>query len=261
LANRPLILISNDDGITAPGIAALEDALSSEAEVVVVAPDRERSGTGQAITLSEPLRIKEYKKNWYSISGTPADCILVATKKILDRKPDWIVSGINRGANIGQDTLYSGTVAAAMEGCLSGIKSIAISLVLKKGQVEDYSGCQKVIKHLINDPEIPAILEGALLNVNVPNVRYEDLVSYAVADLGWRIYDERLIERKDPRGGNYYWIGGGGVKSKAIPGSDCELISENKVTLTILQPNHVNHEANAIVEKCSLSSLNKLIGE
>ncbi len=261
MSRKPLILISNDDGILAPGVKALCDALSEDADVVVVAPEQERSGQSHAITLNQPLRIKQHQDNWYSVSGTPADCVLVGLKKIVDRKPDWVIAGFNRGANLGQDTLYSGTVAAAMEGVIGGIKAIAISLVLKRDTPEDYSGCQKVIKHLISDPELPKILEGNVLNVNVPAVPYGDLAGYAVTGLGWRIYDDRLIEREDPRGLDYYWIGGGGVENKPISDSDCEKVKENMVSLTVLEPNHVKIEANDLVKSKTLSNLNTLIGE
>jgi 5'-nucleotidase len=258
---KPLILISNDDGIRAPGIVALYDALRDIADVVVVAPDYEQSGVGQGITLHRPLRIRNPQENWYAIDGTPADCVIVATRHILKRKPDWVISGFNRGANLGQDTLYSGTVAAAMEGLVAGISSMAVSLVLKPGDHENYEGCQKIVAALIKSPILKESSGGTVLNVNVPCVNFAEIKGFAITRLGWRIYDDRLMERVDPRGNKYYWIGGGGVEHAQTDGTtDCEKVKDLYVSLTALHTDHAKIDINDQLLSKVLTNLNASIG-
>lgn len=257
MSHKPLILISNDDGIFARGIIALAEAVGEVAEIVVVAPETEKSGASHGITLSQPLRIKEIRKNWYSVNGSPADCVLVGLKKILNRQPDWVISGINRGANLGQDTLYSGTVAAAMESVVNGVPAIAMSLVLKPGSSENYTNSQKVLKALLADTKLSDKLDGGVLNVNIPDVEESELGTFEVATLGKRIYDGRLVERTDPRGHIYYWIGGGGLEHELIDGSDCEVVKNNNISLTVLQQNHSNLIANQQIQSHSLDIINK----
>jgi 5'-nucleotidase len=229
------ILISNDDGIQSPGLTMLAEALAPLGEIFVVAPDRERSGVSQAISLHTPLRVRQVRPNWFTVDGTPVDCVYVALAKLVVPNPDIIVSGINVGANLGQDVFYSGTVGAAMEGCMEGIPSIALSLhtyVLPRGmphvlEALAYAAAfaPKIIKN-VAEHKLPP---GVLLNVNFPGKATEEL---ALTTLGRRHYGKDVIERRDPRNKKYYWIGGAFANYEDIPGSDCNEVSHGKISLT-----------------------------
>lgn len=249
MTQKPLILIANDDGVHAAGIRALLMAVEPLAECVVVAPHVERSGAGQALSLTAPLRVERIASNIYAVEGTPTDCVLFALNKVLDRRPDWVISGINRGSNIAQDTLYSGTVAAAMEGAIHGIPAMALSFSGRRSfEITDYAEAVKVARMLFQHlDEIKGTLAGepGVVNVNIPDVPFENLKGFRVAHLGRRIYDAQIVEGIDPRGRPYYWIGGGGEAFDDQPGSDCNLLAEGNVTLTVLRPDHVHQEANA----------------
>jgi 5'-nucleotidase len=242
---RPLFLLSNDDGVHAPGIRALADAVSKFGDYVIVAPHVERSGSGQAISLTQPLRIERIQSNVYAVEGTPTDCVIVALQKILDRQPDWVVSGINRGSNIGQDTLYSGTVAAATEGAIAGIPAMAVSLKGRRMmEVHDYAEAVKVVRILFENEALLAPARGGILNVNVPEGPLSKMQGFVVTGLGRRVYDGAIVEGTDPRGRPYYWIGGGGEQFLPVAGSDCDRLAEGFVTLTVLSTDHAHPTAN-----------------
>jgi 5'-nucleotidase len=245
MTTRPLFLICNDDGVHAAGIRALAQAVEPFADYVIVAPHVERSGSGQGLSLTQPLRTEKLAPNIYAVEGTPTDCVIFALNKLLPRRPDYVLSGINRGSNIGQDTLYSGTVAAAMEGCIQGIPSVALSLKGRKAfELADYGDAIKVVRLLLSHEELLAPAKGAVLNVNIPDIPLASMRGFSVTRLGRRIYDAAIAESIDPRGRPYYWIGGGGEDVEDIPGTDCKLLTEGYVTLTVLSPDHVLQSAN-----------------
>ena len=244
--SRPYFLLCNDDGVHAPGIHAMAEAVAPFGEVLIVAPHVERSGSGQGISLVTPLRAERLSANIYAVEGTPADCVMFALHKLVERPPDMVLSGINRGANIGQDVLYSGTVAAAMEGCLRGLPAMAVSLAgLRHFERADYSDAVKVLRQIMANPDLLAATKGAVLNVNIPAVPLGRMAGLAAARLGRRIYDNQIAEATDPRGRPYYWIGGGGLDVEPIPGTDCTMLAEGYVTLTALTPDRVEPRVQA----------------
>ena len=245
---RPLFLISNDDGVHAPGIHALAAAVDAYADWIIVAPQVERSGAGQGISLTMPLRMEQLSDRIYSVEGTPTDCVMFAMQKVLKRIPDMVLSGINRGANIGQDTLYSGTVAADMEGCLRGIPAMAFSLDHSRAFARaDYDDAATVIAALLARPDLCAAARQSVLNVNIPRIAATKMSGFTAAALGRRIYDHQIVEGVDPRGRPYYWIGGGGSAFENIPGSDCVMLASGYVTLTALSPEHLERQAQATI--------------
>ncbi|MFD2178670.1 5'/3'-nucleotidase SurE [Veronia pacifica] len=225
------ILISNDDGIFAEGINVLADVLSDIADVVVVAPDRNKSGASNSLTLENPLRVRSVAKQRHSIEGTPTDCVHFALNELLDEKPDFVVSGINHGANLGDDVLYSGTVAAATEGFFLGIPSIAVSLC---GQTH-FATAAQVVKTLLNHNSKLNFPKDRILNVNVPDCRYEQLSGWKVTRLGARHRSENMICETDPRGKPIYWIGPPGPTQDAGEGTDFHAVEHHQVSITPLQ--------------------------
>ncbi|MBC3917392.1 5'/3'-nucleotidase SurE [Undibacterium sp. CY18W] len=226
------ILISNDDGYLAPGIVALAAAMSAFAEVTVVAPDSNRSGASNALTLDRPLSVQRAANGFYFVNGTPSDCVHIALTAIMKDKPDLVVSGINQGQNMGDDTLYSGTVAAATEGFLFGIPSIAFSQTEKGWQHLDAAArvAEEIVKR--GFPELPAPF---LLNVNIPNLPYKDIKGIRKSRLGKRHTSEPVIHMTDPHGRDIYWIGPPGAASDASPGTDFDATARNFVSVTPLQ--------------------------
>lgn len=227
------ILLSNDDGYFAPGLAALAEALQGLGEVVVVAPEQNRSGASNSLTLDRPLHLKQAANGYYFVNGTPTDCVHLAVTGMLDQLPDIIVSGINHGANMGDDTIYSGTVAAATEGYLLGIPSIAISLngyesnnFATAGQV-----ARELVERFIRDP----IKEPVLLNVNVPDIPHVDIKGMEVTRLGRRHKAEPVVKMKSPRNETVYWIGAAGAAADAGPGTDFNAVERGVVSITPLQ--------------------------
>jgi 5'-nucleotidase len=230
---RPLIVVSNDDGIRSPGIRALAAAMQSIGQVVVVAPDRERSAAGHSLTLSHPLRADEIAPGWHAVDGTPTDCVNLAVNGILRRKKiDLVVSGINRGANMGDDITYSGTVAAAMEGTLLGVPSVAFSLA-SWGKADFGPAAEFAVRAARNVLE-HGIPKDTLVNVNVPPVAAEAIRGVRVTRMGKRIYGDAIVRKRDPRGRYYYWIGGDALAHEGIPGSDLEAVEEGYVSVTPL---------------------------
>ena len=226
------ILISNDDGYLAPGLAALAEALGSIAEIVVVAPDSNRSGASNSLSLDRPLSVQQAANGFYFVNGTPTDCVHVALTGMLDYRPDLVVSGINNGQNMGDDTLYSGTVAAATEGFLFGIPAMAFS------QVEPGWAHVDAAARLARDlvlRRFDALPSPYLLNVNIPNLPYEALTSVRATRLGRRHQAEPVIRAKDPRGRDIFWIGPPGACLDAGEGTDFHATAAGAVSITPLQ--------------------------
>jgi len=225
------ILITNDDGFNAEGIKQLYDVLKDDNEIFMVAPDREKSAASHSLTLNFPLRIKKKSEGKYTVDGTPTDCVLVAIHGLMkDALPDLIISGINHGPNMGEDVTYSGTVAAAFEGTILGIRSIAISLVAKENMVFDGAKIfiRKFVKHL-RDFELRF---GTIININVPNLPFSEIKGISITKLGKRIYRDDIIQNVDPRGKYYYWIGGNAPIWEKIPGTDFEAIEKHRISVT-----------------------------
>jgi 5'-nucleotidase len=228
MAERPLILVSNDDGVHAAGIAALVKGLEDLGEVLVVAPAREQSAMSHAISLDRPLRKTEIRKGWFAIDGTPVDCVYLGLLHIAPRQPALVISGINHGYNLGADVFYSGTVAAAVEGAIRGVPSFAISQSVREG---DFSGAARfahALAHAVIAKGLPA---QTLLNVNIPAGK---LGGYRWTKLGRRIYRDQVEERVDLRGRHYYWIGGPDAGWGDVPGSDCHAVRDGVASVTPL---------------------------
>ncbi|BBB60473.1 5'-nucleotidase SurE [Undibacterium sp. KW1] len=226
------ILISNDDGYLAPGIVALAEAMASIAEITVVAPDSNRSGASNALTLDRPLSVQRASNGFYFVNGTPSDCVHIALTAIMKEKPDLIVSGINQGQNMGDDTLYSGTVAAATEGFLFGIPAIAFSQTEKGWTHLDAAAriALDMVKRGFSDLARPF-----LLNVNIPNLPFEDIKGVRKARLGKRHTSEPVIHMTDPHGRDIYWIGPPGAARDASAGTDFDTTARHFVSVTPLQ--------------------------
>ncbi len=227
------ILVSNDDGHHSEGLRALVEAVSPLGEVWVVAPETEQSAAAHAISLHRPLRIREVRARWYAVDGTPTDCSYMGINHVLrDRRPDLMVSGINHGPNLANDVTYSGTVAAAMEATILGVPSIAFSLATRRHF--DFSGAARFARALTAAALEQPLPPGMLLNVNVPAGVDPD--SYVIAPLGQHSYGSEVIEKEDPRGRKYYWIGGSEYQHDDIPGSDCNVVyRDRRVAVTPLQ--------------------------
>ena len=227
------ILVSNDDGYFAPGITLLAEALARLGEVTVVAPERDRSGASNSLTLDRPLVVRRAANGYYSVNGTPTDCVHIAVTGLLDFTPDVIVSGVNLGANMGDDTIYSGTVAAAVEGYLLGIPSLAISLTSKAG--EHFESAIGVALELVERLSRAPFGEAVLLNVNVPDLAPERLRGTEVTRLGKRHKAEPVIKLTTPRGETAYWIGPAGGAADAGPGTDFHAVHSERVSVTPLR--------------------------
>jgi 5'-nucleotidase len=227
------ILLSNDDGYFAPGILALAEALDGLGEIVVVAPEQNRSGASNSLTLDRPVSLKQAANGFFFVNGTPTDCVHLAVTGMLDYLPDIIVSGINHGANMGDDTIYSGTVAAATEGFLLGIPSIAISLASFESNHFTTAGriARELVERFLSDP----IREPVLLNVNVPDIPYDDLNGTEVTRLGRRHKAEPVVRMRSPRNDTVYWVGAAGAAAEAGPGTDFNAIERGSVSITPLQ--------------------------
>ena len=225
------ILLSNDDGYFAPGLAQLEQALRDLGEVTVVAPERDRSGASNSLTLDRPLTVRQAANGFRLINGTPTDCVHLAVTGLLEHLPDIVVSGINLGANMGDDTIYSGTVAAATEGYLLGIPSIAMSLNSKAGA--HFATAGRVARELVE--RFARSREAMLLNVNVPDVPWDELDGTEVTRLGKRHKAEPVIKTVNPRGDTVYWVGAAGAAADAGPGTDFHAVASRRVSITPLQ--------------------------
>lgn len=244
----PTILVTNDDGITSPGIEILAKTLESAGDVYVVAPESEQSAVAHALTLHRPLKVEQTGKKTFFINGTPTDCVIIAVNKILTQKPDIIVSGINNGANLGDDITYSGTVAAAIEGTLLGIPSIAVSLVRNDNdgsgdrtlvsRFQAAAGFAQKIAGKVLDNGLPA---DTLLNVNVPFS--EKMSGVKITKQGNLVYDNGIQEVSDPRGRKCYWIGGGVPQWKPGENTDWEAVQGGYISITPVHLDMTNYEA------------------
>jgi 5'-nucleotidase len=239
------ILISNDDGYQAPGIRALAEALAAIARVTVVAPDRDRSGASNSLTLDSPIRARRMEDGVTCVDGTPTDCVHLAITGLLDTEPDMVIAGINAGANLGDDVLYSGTVAAAMEGRFLGLPAIAVSLASEKPRHYDTAAgvALDLVKRLQSDT-LPA---DTILNVNVPDVPADRLGSMQATRLGHRHKSEPVIPMEDPRGRPVYWVGPAGLEQDAGPGTDFHAVRTGHVSVTPLDVDLTRYTALELV--------------
>ena len=228
------ILLTNDDGIHAPGLRALYAELNRDFELSVVAPETEMSAVGHAITLDSPLRVREVYKNGsffgFGVSGTPADCVKIAVQELLQAPPDIIISGINLGANVGVNVLYSGTVSAATEGAFLGIRSAAISLNTRKNP--DFTFAARFSREIIRFITENDLKNGTALNVNIPPIPAERIKGVSITRQGLGRLKERFERRIDPRGNVYYWLSGEIPVKEEIHDSDCNALKENRITIT-----------------------------
>ncbi|MFQ5895748.1 MAG: 5'/3'-nucleotidase SurE [Nitrospinota bacterium] len=236
------ILISNDDGIRSEGLKALHDAAAGVGEVWVVAPDRERSTASHSLSLHRPLRVEKLAERWFAVDGTPTDCVNLAVNGLMrEWRPQILLTGINKGANMGDDVTYSGTVSAAMEGTLLGIPSVAISLDARDGF--DYALAawfSQLVARRVVEKGLPP---GILLNVNVPNIPRSECRGVRVTRQGKRIYGDAIVESVDPRGRQYYWIGGDELGFVPEEGTDFCAVSRGEISVTPLRLDMTDHTA------------------
>ena len=237
---EPVILLTNDDGIHAPGLALLAGAVAGLGQVRVYAPDREQSAVGHGVSLHKPLRVVEIREHWFTVDGTPTDCVVLAARSLLGRRPDLVISGVNMGANLGDDVTYSGTVAAAFEGMLQGVPSFAISNISHAPKHLDAAAA--FARHLAGRLIEDGLPRDTALNVNVPDLPYEELTGARITRLGRRNYQDEIVIRRDPRGGTYYWIGGAHPTHETEPGTDFEAIEANAISITPLCRDLTYHE-------------------
>ncbi len=236
------ILVSNDDGYLATGINVLTEALARVADVVVFAPDRNRSAASNSLTVQHPLRVQKIAENRYCVDGTPSDCVHLALTGFLDYEPDLVVSGINHGANLGDDVIYSGTVAAAMEGRFLGLPAIAVSLA-GYGRLEHFDTAARVVTEMVQKLERASFSSNITLNVNVPDRPYEELNGIVAARLGFRHKSEPVVRQQDPHGRTIYWVGPAGRGADSGAGTDFHVIEQGAVAVTPLKVDLTRHES------------------
>ncbi|HZD39835.1 MAG TPA: 5'/3'-nucleotidase SurE [Terriglobales bacterium] len=227
------ILLCNDDGIQSEGLTALEMTLSKIGELFTVAPDRAQSSMSHALTLHRPLRVHEQSARRLAVDGTPVDCVKLSLTGLLPARPHLVISGINKGPNLGDDIIYSGTVSAAIEGALLGIPAIAVSLVTFKDF--DFRAAAEFTAALVQRIAERGIPPKTLLNVNVPSRPKHEIKGWRLTRMGKRHYSETIVERIDPRGGKYYWIGGDDLGFVDESGTDCQSVAEGYISVTPLQ--------------------------
>jgi 5'-nucleotidase len=240
------ILISNDDGYRAPGLSCLANALQTAGKVTVVAPDRDRSGASNSLTLDSPLRARTAENGYIYVEGTPTDCVHLAITGLLEQEPDMVVSGINAGANLGDDVIYSGTVAAAMEGRFLGLPAIAVSLV--SSQPGHFDTAARVVLDLLERLKGEPVPAETILNVNVPDLPYDKLRGWQVTRLGQRHKSEPVISQTDPRGRPIYWVGPAGSEQDAGLGTDFHAVRNGYISVT---PIHVDLTRYEVMDKVS----------
>jgi 5'-nucleotidase len=237
------ILISNDDGYRAEGIQRLRTALATLAQVTVVAPDRNRSGASNSLTLDVPLRVFESEPGVYFVPGTPTDCVHLAISGLFDYEHDMVVSGVNDGANLGDDVLYSGTVAAAVEGRFLGLPTIAVSLCTTGAGGGHFPTGAEVARVLVAQLLKSPLQRALILNVNVPDVPYDQLRGFRASRLGYRHRSAPVMPAHDPRGRPVYWVGPAGPEQDAGPGTDFDTVAQGFVSVTPLQVDLTRHAA------------------
>jgi len=248
-----VILLTNDDGIQAPALKQLKSALSDLGRVVIVAPDRDQSATSHALTLYRPFRIERPEPDVFAVDGTPTDCVVVATHGLIDETPGLVVSGINHGPNMGEDVFYSGTVAAAIEGALNGLPSLAVSLVARRSEQVSWQDPVRVTRTIVDAVLHHGLAPKSLLNVNLPWRPGEPYRGIRVTKLGQRVYQDALIQKTDPRGRPYYWIGGDEPVWVDEEGTDFVAVSEGFASVTPLMLDLTHHGARAALEKWRLA--------
>lgn len=245
----PVILVTNDDGVHSHGLIALFKAMKELGDAYVVAPDRERSAVSHSLTLHRPLRVEEVREHIYSINGTPTDCVAIGVEKILKRKPGIIVSGINKGGNLGDDVTYSGTVSAAMEGTILGIPSIAVSLVLDGRHPIHYDTAgfyaSMAVRYILEN----ALPYDTLLNINIPNCSKEDIRGVKFTRQGKRIYDGSINEVLSPSGEKHYWIGGGRPFWEHGEDTDISAVMDSYVSITPIHLDLTNYSTIELIKK------------
>lgn len=247
------ILLSNDDGYQSPGLRVLADALRSLGRVIVVAPDRDRSGASNSLTLDVPIRAHRLGEDLYRVEGTPTDCVHLAITGLLDEEPDLVVAGINHGPNLGDDVIYSGTVAAATEGRFLGLPAIAVSIASHEPQYLETAA--RVVVQLVTGLKCRPLESSVILNVNVPDLPLESIRGFAATRLGHRHKAEPVIADRDPRGRTIYWVGSAGPEQDAGPGTDFHALREGFVSVTPLQVDLTRHSALAPLEQWLLGCL------
>lgn len=226
------ILLSNDDGVHAEGLACLHDELKDQHELTVIAPDRNCSGASNALSLHQPLRIQKMKNGFFSVNGTPSDCVHLGINQFLQEDPQLVISGINHGANLGDDVIYSGTVAAATEGRFMGLPAIAVSLTSKKGQ--HFRTAARVVAEIVEHLTAHPLPADQILNINVPDVPYDELAGIEVTRQGRRHRAESMVKDQDPFGRDIYWYGPVGSEQDAGPGTDFHAIARGYASVTPL---------------------------
>lgn len=258
------ILISNDDGIAANGIRVLTEELSKKHNVYVIAPDRERSAAGHSLTLHTPLRVEEIdeaqtgaKKTWVT-TGTPGDCVKIGVSAILSKEeqPDFVISGINHGPNLGADILYSGTVSCAMEGAMLGIPSIAVSLASMHSDYEDFRFAAQFTSSLLEKIKEFQFPKKSILNINIPCLQAEDISGVAITELGRKLFTNAYEKRIDPRGKVYYWLAGELINEPVDAPTDIAAIRNNKISITPVTYEMTKTETIADLDKILCSSGN-----
>lgn len=245
-----IILITNDDGIDSPGIKSLTSYFNGLGELWVVAPDRERNAIGRALTLHRPLRVQNKTARRFAVNGTPSDCVNLAINRLLPEKPKLVVSGINKGGNLGDDISYSGTISAAFEATILGIPAFAISLATRKNfKFKPAALFAARLAKVILKQGLPP---DTFLNVNVPDTDGKEISAFKITRQGKSIYDNAIVEKVDPRGGKYYWLGGTDIKCKKIPGSDFAAVSQDFISITPLKTDHTNYSAMKLLKSWKL---------
>lgn len=234
-------LLSNDDGYLSPGLGALADAMRQLGEVTVVAPDRDRSGASNSLTLSRPLRVKTAENGFHYVDGTPTDCVHLGITGIMQDEPDMVIAGINRGANLGDDILYSGTVAAAMEGRFLGYPAVALSSA--GSEMTHLAAAAKVVRRIIGGMLTNPLPTDTILNVNIPDVAYDRITGYSATRLGYRHKSEPAVKSQDPVGKPIYWVGPPGPEQDAGEGTDFHAIRNQAVSVTPLKVDLTRRES------------------
>ncbi len=235
------ILLSNDDGYKAPGLEIMAQNLADIAEITVVAPELDRSGASNSLTLTNPVRAHTEPNGFIRVDGTPTDCVHLAITGLLEQEPDMVIAGINSGANMGDDVLYSGTVAAATEGRFLGLPAIAISMTSSDPQY--YATGARVIREIVQQLQEKPLSADTILNINVPDLPYAEIRGFRSTRLGHRHKAEPVVKAKDPRGNTIYWVGPAGAEQDAGPGTDFHAVREGYVSVTPLQVDLTNHSA------------------
>jgi 5'-nucleotidase len=244
------ILLTNDDGVHAPALARLQLELSALGRVTIVVPDRDQSATSHSLTLHRPLRIHRHDGERFSVDGTPTDCVLIAYYGLLDHRPDLVVSGINHGPNMGEDVFYSGTVAAAIEGAMQGAPAIAVSLVTR--QPADFIEPARFVARLAQEVVRRGIPPKQVLNVNLPHRPWAEIRGLRLTRLGNRVYRDSIVRKTDPRGRDYYWIGGQDPVWEPGEGTDFHAVHEGWISVTPMSLDLTNHRAVEEMEQWNL---------